>query len=125
MDPLYAYDRYQDLASVLGRDFLAQQSTQKNDHDGEAAPCLEALEPRVLLSAAADPGPVVPMANSSSVPELHSNPNSANKIILDFDGHVGSVSTPAYDIDGDPTSFSQTERDRILSIWEIVSEDSG
>jgi hypothetical protein len=63
---------------------------------------------------------VVPAYNSSSF---------GAKVYLDFDGDTTASygpytpgTTPAYDIDGDPTSFSQQELDNIKLIWMGVSE---
>src|SRR5262245_28129109 len=79
-------------------------------------PRLEVLEDRLLLS--------------SSVPALSSLPGAPATLFLDFDGHyeaewVGysSVSTPAYDIDGNASSFSAAELDNIARIWRAVAED--
>ncbi|MCP4269917.1 MAG: hypothetical protein GY777_30815, partial [Candidatus Brocadiaceae bacterium] len=67
--------------------------------------------------------------------ELHSLPGSKRTIYLDFDGHtvtgtawntyysVGTINSPAYDLDGDSSSFSNSEMDRIQDIWRLVSED--
>jgi autotransporter-associated beta strand protein len=63
---------------------------------------------------------------------LHSRPTAAHTIYLDFNGHVTSgtgwqngatFTTPEYDRDGNPASFSQSELDDILEIWERVVED--
>lgn len=66
---------------------------------------------------------------------LHSRPQAARKILLDFDGHVTtgtswnssrnmpSIVTPAYDKDGVPTSFSAAELADIKAIWQAVAED--
>jgi PKD repeat protein len=66
---------------------------------------------------------------------LHSRPSSTKIIYLDFDGHQTSgtlwnslsnrsnISTPAFDIDGNPAEFSQQELQRIRAIWARVSED--
>lgn len=65
----------------------------------------------------------------------NSNPTASRVIFLDFDGHVTTgtnwnasrnmpeIVTPAYDVDGDPSSFSTAELDNIRIIWERVSED--
>src|SRR4051812_18818162 len=52
----------------------------------------------------------------SSLPQLHSNPSANAKLFLDFDGHFESywsdwtnVTTPAFDLDGDPSTFSAGE----------------
>lgn len=68
---------------------------------------------------------------------LHSSPASKKKIHLDFDGHNipannawsqnynsgNAIPAPAWDLDGDRTSFNSTERSRIIAIWKQVSED--
>ena len=67
---------------------------------------------------------------------LHSMPGSNRTIYLDFDGATvsgtvwnenyngGSVINAApYDIDGNPSSFSTTELQRIQNIWKRVAED--
>ncbi len=67
---------------------------------------------------------------------LHSRPASNRKIFLDFNGHTttgtrwntsftsgAAISTPAYDLDGAPTTFSTTEMERIQRIWQRVAED--
>jgi PKD repeat protein len=74
--------------------------------------------------------------NSTDAFQLHSRPGSNRIIYLDFDGHTttgtswnssftgGSsiVSTP-FDMDGSPSTFNATERDRISKIWQRVAED--
>ncbi len=67
--------------------------------------------------------------------KLHSRPGSTKVIYLNFTGHtttgtwwntdsnVASIVTPPYDIDGNPSSFSSTELNNILEIWQRVSED--
>ena len=63
---------------------------------------------------------------------LSSNPDSTYTIYLDFNGHVAKDTlwndgvktvTPAYDIDGDESSFSNAELRNIYEIWLRVSED--
>ena len=66
---------------------------------------------------------------------LHSLPSSTKVVYLDFDGHqmeneywnsaysVGPFTNLPYDIDGDPSTFSDTERARILEIWQYVADD--
>ena len=74
--------------------------------------------------------------NSTDAFKLHSLPGSSRIIYLDFNGHTTSgtswnssftggasiVSAP-FDFDGDPSSFSTTERDRIIKLWQRVAED--
>ncbi|HWB53606.1 MAG TPA: dockerin type I domain-containing protein [Tepidisphaeraceae bacterium] len=107
----------------------------------------ECLEPRCLLSAIiADAYDVVhdPPATLtgftavmnatttyplSDCPQFSSNPSAPTTIYLDFIGDTtqtwGSFSpgtTPAYDCDGDPTTFSSTELANIAAIWEQVAD---
>jgi hypothetical protein len=65
----------------------------------------------------------------SSVPQLSSRPGATAKLYLDFIGapaqHWGTYNvptTPAYDTDGDPTTFSSTELANISQIWARVAE---
>lgn len=81
---------------------------------------VESLETRWLLST-------YPL---SSVPLLNSDPGAKAEIYLDFQGTSkittwGSYSvpaTPAYDTDGDPTTFSDAELANIQQIWARVAE---
>jgi hypothetical protein len=66
----------------------------------------------------------------ASLPLLSSRPSATAKLFLDFDGHFqaswgswSNVTTPAYDRDGDPTSFSASELSSIEQIWRRVAED--
>ena len=79
---------------------------------------LESLESRNFLAA------------SLSVPQLSSRPQADATLYLDFNGHVeqrwGShtnVTTPAYDTDGNKSSFSTAELAAIREIWARVAED--
>ena len=66
---------------------------------------------------------------------LHSLPTSTRVIYLDFDGHVmenewwnatysiGTTVNQPYDIDGNPSTFSDAERTRIIEIWRRVADD--
>lgn len=65
-----------------------------------------------------------------SIPALHSNPGASVSLFLDFDGHFEpvwggwtDVTTRVYDVDGDDTTFSDTELANINLIWQLVSED--
>lgn len=66
--------------------------------------------------------------------KLHSRPGAKRVLVLDFDGHTTTgtawnssygdpIISPAYDTDGDRTSFSNTEMDRIQNVWRSVAED--
>ena len=66
---------------------------------------------------------------------LHSRPGAQRVIYLDFNGHIATgtawnssyslsaIDAPAFDLDGNPASFSATELDRIQYIWQRVAED--
>ena len=66
---------------------------------------------------------------------LHSNPGASKVIYLDFDGHtttdtawntlwgMDTIVTPAYDFDGDVTTFSTAEMQLIQDSFDLVSED--
>ncbi|WP_353931255.1 DUF4347 domain-containing protein [Okeanomitos corallinicola TIOX110] len=67
--------------------------------------------------------------------KLHSKPDAQHTIYLDFDGHTTSgtywntsyasgnnITTPAYDSDGNPNSFSNIELQNIIDIWKRVAE---
>jgi len=65
---------------------------------------------------------------------LHSNPGASKVIYLDFDGHTTTgtnwnisygdpIVTPAYDFDGNVSSFSTAELQEIQDAWDLVSED--
>ena len=66
--------------------------------------------------------------------KLHSRPGSNRVIFLDFDGHTTTgtawnfnygepIVSPAYSMDGDRNSFSNSEMDRIQNAWQLVAED--
>ncbi len=77
-------------------------------------------------------GNLVPLSETF---KLHSLPGADHTIYLDFDGHVtegtrwnnsygiDSIVSPAYDADGDNTTFNTTELERIQRIWQRVAED--
>lgn len=101
---------------------------------------IEKLDARQLLSAHPifDPGVAGPVYDPppseytvplTSIPQLNSLPSASAKLYLDFDGAVamswGSYSvteTPAYDVDGDATTFSDVELSNIQQIWARVAE---
>jgi hypothetical protein len=79
------------------------------------------------VAAGSDPG----LAESlTSLPLLTSRPGATAKLFLDFDGHVqaswgswSNITTPAYDRDGNPSTFSESELSSINEIWRRVAED--
>jgi hypothetical protein len=82
------------------------------------------------------------VADNSSITQaqafaLHSRPSATKKIYLDFDGAVTkgtawnaaysltTITTPAFDLDGSPTTWSAAELRAIMAVWRAVSEDFG
>ena len=67
--------------------------------------------------------------------DLHSDPGATRSIYLDFtstvvagtawnDGYgVSTDAQPAFDNDGDPSTFSAGEQDIVQSVWQRVAED--
>ncbi len=81
---------------------------------------IECLEQRVVFN----------VDIATGVPALHGNPGAAASLYLDFNGHFepvwgtyNNVTTPAYDIDGDATTFNDRELSNIRAIWQGVVED--
>ena len=73
--------------------------------------------------------PPFPLANTFL---LNSNPSADMTIYLDFNGNVttgtgwqsgATFTSPAYDRDGDPTTFNADEREQIQRSWQRVVED--
>lgn len=92
------------------------------------------LEKTVLLEV--NPAPAPTVEELATTFTLHSNPGAKHVIYLDFTGHTTAgtlwntaftngapIVTPAYDIDGDPTTFSSAELAEIQRAWRIVTED--
>jgi len=107
---------------------LVESHGDHDDEDGE--PHLDYL-PEIYTEGEPEGseggGPVAALDN---IPILHSNAGASASIYLDFDGHFESnwgsysnVTTPAFDRDGDTSSFSQSEIDQMIEIWERVAED--
>jgi hypothetical protein len=66
----------------------------------------------------------------TAIPVLNSNPGATAQLYLDFDGHFepvwgayNNVTNPAYDVDGDESTFTDHELANIVDIWKAVSED--
>lgn len=71
----------------------------------------------------------------ASIPLLNSYPSANQSIYLDFDGQIvtntdwnqhnddRAIYAPAFDMDGDRHTFSQSELDTIENIWARVAED--
>lgn len=75
-------------------------------------------------------GGVVPLEDTFT---LHSKPGSTKTLYLDFTGHsfqagksawiATAFDAPAFDTDGNPTNFSESERQLIQSVWLRMAED--
>lgn len=82
------------------------------------------------FSDTAEPNGSSPQINFGGTPVLNSNLGAAATLFLDFDGHFeatwgsySNITTPAFDLDGNASSFSLSEQARIVEIWHRVSED--
>ena len=72
----------------------------------------------------------LPTSSLAALPQLSSNPSARAKLYLDFGGHVQSswgtyqsIVTPAFDQDGNRTSFTSGELATIREVWARVAED--
>lgn len=66
---------------------------------------------------------------------LNSRPGASKVLYLDFDGetvsgtgwnqsfNVDPIRAEPFNIEGSPSTFSETERQRIIQVWKIVAED--
>jgi len=74
-----------------------------------------------------------PVATLDDAFSLHSRPGAANVVFIDFDGATitgtawndvhTQLDARAFNTEGDASTFSTTERTRIVDIWHRVSED--
>ncbi|WP_428937835.1 PKD domain-containing protein [Fontivita pretiosa] len=98
----------------------ARSRRQDRQPGGRAASqCCESLESRCLLSG-------LPL---DSMPTLSSLPGASARLFLDFDGAAAGTwqgytvpATPAFDLDGDATTFTAAELNAIEEIWSRVAE---
>lgn len=119
----------QEFASILRRDRSARLDRHGRLHYVEA----------VIVAGAGTASGSTTLASASYPLEqtfaLHSRPGAQRTIYLDFDGYnatntawndsygMSNISSPPFDLDGVPYSFSQTELERIQAIWQRVAED--
>ncbi len=111
----------QSLLSTFRRSRASVRRIRREKQAGGAS--AEALEARLLLT---NPDPFSSLAGAGVT------------VYLDFDGHTetdpdwtdarsdgntGSIVTPAFDTDGTPASFSNSERELIENIFQRVAED--
>jgi hypothetical protein len=67
---------------------------------------------------------------SFSIPALNSLPSATAQLYLDFNGHFepvwgaySNITTPAYSVDTDTSTFTEAEIANIENIWARVAED--
>ncbi|HEX3150787.1 MAG TPA: proprotein convertase P-domain-containing protein, partial [Gemmataceae bacterium] len=105
-----------------------------SDDGKEFIALMELPDPVRLAESEAHGNTGASVLSPPDVFQLHSRPGASKLIFLDFDGNtttgtswnnasLPAIYTPTYDVDGDPSSFSTAERQRIQGIWERVSED--
>ncbi len=88
-----------------------------------AAPSLRAAAEVATTSSATVTAPPAPYPYSQTF-ALHSAPGASRIIYLDFVGFSSATETDSpYDLDGDPTTFSEAEQDVIQNVWARVSEN--
>lgn len=85
--------------------------------------------PSLTATATASTAAVAASSPLSAIPALNSKPGATAKLYLDFDGDTSATwggyhpgTTPAYDSDGDPTTFSAAELASITEIFNRVAE---
>jgi serralysin len=114
------------MASFFDNLFGSSRAPRPVRRVGRARLSLEALEDRLVLTGT---------HALSEVPVLNSLPGAPATLYLDFNGdHSDSWSavdfkktftpgdTPAFDLDGDPSTFNDEELGAIQSIWRRVAE---
>ena len=107
---------------------LAEDSTSWLDECGRVFVADRGVSPASQVAADAAPREAVP----ADVFALSSRPGSTRTIYLDFDGATYSgtrwkngaqIVSPAYSIDGDPSTFTEVERAQVYLAWRTVAED--
>ena len=102
----------------------------------EAAPAGTGTSANAAADAAEQIGPSGALSIEGDAFALNSRPGAPRTIYLDFTGHTltgtawndaaavpDGFALPAYDINGDPTTFTTAERDAIKTVWLYVAED--
>ncbi|WNB77785.1 PKD domain-containing protein [Methylomonas koyamae] len=136
-DKLEAVARAYDMSAERLAEILASDSTAWIDESGrllyiDSLPQGDAGGQEATATAPAEAGSGgMSVASSTDAFALHSKAGANRVIYLDFNGHVasatawnsGTLTAPAYDIDGNPAAFSATELNNIKQIWQRVAED--
>lgn len=115
-------------SSPHGKKLLQQvyQYEKEKGHSPGNSFQLEGLVNSLAPSATASVTSLYPL---SEIPVLNSRPGAKATLYLDFNGHFEpqwggyfNVTSPAYDTDGDATTFSAAELANIQTIWKYTSE---
>jgi hypothetical protein len=117
------------------RVFYADTALADLDASAQPTPPSAAVEPSPTSGGPNDPTPAegtAPAGGSAFL--LNSRPGSPRTIYLDFNGETvtntgwntnrpNPKTVPAFDTDGNPSSFSATEEQTIRNVWQAVAED--
>jgi hypothetical protein len=133
---------YRETSEPQQLDYLVSQNTSSDiylDDDMEPFPInndQDQVLPEGVINNNGNLSSTLNLTNFdlNKVFKLHSNPNAKHTIYLDFDGATltnsrwNNSTTPqivaqAYDTDGNVESFSTTELQSIVGIWQQVTED--
>ncbi|GJQ58675.1 MAG: hypothetical protein D8M57_11705 [Candidatus Scalindua sp. AMX11] len=113
-------------------DMLREDHTARIDTEGRLFYVDEAPDP-AIEDAETDIA-TAPFAYDQTF-KLHSRSGSKRVLYLDFNGHLitggtawnnsygDPINAKPYDLDSDPSTFSNEEMDRIQNIWLLVAED--
>jgi hypothetical protein len=123
-----------ELRSMMAVDFDAicrHSDLETHDHVDEFPAIVDSSGTANATTAGElSEAPSVVKSSLTSLPQLSSLPSAKAKLVLDFNGNTlaswgmkTNVVTPAYDIDGDPKTFSAQELANIKEIWARVAED--
>ncbi len=130
------------IAFVSGLAFLATSRSafkQSSKYDQRSfildpAPSREAAQSWLQMQTrrSARPEPIIGLNETFS---LHSKRSATKVIYLDFTGRnvsgtvwnevkrLQTIHAPSFDMDGDPSTYSTSERKVISKVWQAVSED--
>jgi hypothetical protein len=85
-------------------------------------PTADDYESLVARNVVIDPQSLALVAPLEDTFLLHRNPGATQVLYIDWDGHKKGGYKP-WDMDGDPDTFSDTERTVVQQTWLSVSED--
>ncbi|OUL26103.1 hypothetical protein BV372_27350 [Nostoc sp. T09] len=113
---------------IASNDYQIRITSTSNTNVGDFGNSYFSVAPFVTVPSTYQP------FNASQVFSLNSNAGANHTIYLDFNGHTttgtywndnyaNSITTSAYDTDGNTSSFSTTELENIWNIWRRVAED--